>query len=122
MYDFIVLFSVSINEVRVHDLVSLREKFKSADIRNDVTKSYNKIMGEEDYIINDIVRKHGKGVGSADAFVRAGPRATMHLDPKKVKAAIVTCGGLCPGLNNVIREIVHALESLYDVKSVIGIR
>jgi 6-phosphofructokinase 1 len=106
----------------VHDLVSLRGKFPSADIPNDRTKSYNKIMGEEDYIINDIVRKHGKGAGTTDAFVRAGPRATSHFDPKKVKAAIVTCGGLCPGLNNVIRETFHALRGLYGVTEVLGIR
>lgn len=35
---------------------------------------------------------------------------------------IVTCGGLCPGLNNVIRELVHALVHLYDVDKIFGIR
>jgi len=51
-----------------------------------------------------------------------GNRSTVHFDPKKVTAAIVTCGGLCPGLNNVIRELVHALEYLYGVDSIIGIK
>lgn len=36
--------------------------------------------------------------------------------------AIVTCGGLCPGLNNVIRELVHSLHYLYGVKKVLGVR
>jgi len=39
-----------------------------------------------------------------------------------VRAAIVTCGGLCPGLNNVIRELVHSLFYLYHVEAVVGIR
>ena len=39
----------------------------------------------------------------------------MHFDPADVSAAIVTCGGLCPGLNNVIREIVKTLKQLYGI-------
>jgi 6-phosphofructokinase 1 len=83
--------------------------------------TYNKILGKEDFIINDIVRKY-KGHGSSDAFLRAGPRLDLHFDPTKVRAAIVTCGGLCPGLNSVIRELVHALNHLYKVDTVFGIR
>jgi 6-phosphofructokinase 1 len=78
-------------------------------------------MGKEDYIINDIVRKY-KGRGSSDAFIRAGPRSRLHFNPTEVKAAIVTCGGLCPGLNNVIRELVHALYYLYKVDKIFGIK
>ncbi|KAL6009255.1 ATP-dependent 6-phosphofructokinase 5, chloroplastic [Asimina triloba] len=51
---------------------------------------------------------------------RAGPRKQIYFDPKTVKAGIVTCGGLCPGLNNVIRQIVFTLE-LYGVKKIVGI-
>ena len=39
----------------------------------------------------------------------AGPRDWIFFDPKKTKAAIVTCGGLCPGINNVIRSITNTL-------------
>jgi 6-phosphofructokinase 1 len=39
-------------------------------------------------------------------FLRAGPRKQIFFKPSETKAAIVTCGGLCPGLNVVIREIV----------------
>ena len=35
-------------------------------------------------------------------FEKAGPRKSIYFDPERAKAAIVTCGGLCPGLNNVI--------------------
>ena len=40
------------------------------------------------------------------AFEAAGPRQRIFFDPKKTAAAIVTCGGLCPGINNVIRTLV----------------
>lgn len=39
----------------------------------------------------------------------------LHFDPKTVNAAIVTCGGLCPGLNNVIREITNPLCQIYGI-------
>jgi len=48
--------------------------------------------------------------------MRAGPRKHLHFDPKHVNAAIVTCGGLCPGLNNVIREITKSLHQLYGIE------
>ena len=67
------------------------------------------------------MQKRKKDV-KAEAFVRAGPREKTHFDPSKVVAAVITCGGLCPGLNNVIRELVHSLHYLYGVKKIIGIR
>ncbi|KAG6520417.1 hypothetical protein ZIOFF_017472 [Zingiber officinale] len=51
---------------------------------------------------------------------RAGPRKNIYYEPGEVKAAIVTCGGLCPGLNDVIRQIVLTLEK-YGVKNIVGI-
>ncbi|KAH6808125.1 phosphofructokinase 5 [Perilla frutescens var. frutescens] len=51
---------------------------------------------------------------------RAGPRERIYFKPEEVKAAIVTCGGLCPGLNDVIRQIVITLE-IYGVKKIVGI-
>ncbi|MDK2818115.1 MAG: ATP-dependent 6-phosphofructokinase [Spirochaetota bacterium] len=55
------------------------------------------------------------------SFEKAGPRKTMFFDPKKTKAAIVTCGGLCPGINDVIRAIVRELYFGYGVHSILGI-
>lgn len=55
-------------------------------------------------------------------FEVAGPRSTLFFDPKTVKAAIVTCGGLCPGLNDVIRGIVMQLHYHYGVREILGIR
>jgi len=53
---------------------------------------------------------------------QAGPRSHIYFEPAKTKAAIVTCGGLCPGLNNVIRAIVMQLWHLYGVRSIFGVR
>jgi len=50
----------------------------------------------------------------------AGPREKIYFDPSKLKCGIVTCGGLCPGLNDVIRAIVLSLFHHYGVKSVYG--
>lgn len=50
----------------------------------------------------------------------AGPREKIYFDPSKLKCGIVTCGGLCPGLNDVIRAIVLSLFHHYGVKTVYG--
>ena len=55
-------------------------------------------------------------------FEKAGPRAKLHFDPRRTRAAIVSCGGLCPGLNNVIRSVFLELYHNYGVHEVLGIR
>lgn len=56
------------------------------------------------------------------AFVQAGPRKKIFFDPKHTTAAIVTCGGLSPGINNVIRASVMELYYRYGVKAIWGIQ
>ncbi|MBV9673841.1 MAG: ATP-dependent 6-phosphofructokinase, partial [Verrucomicrobia bacterium] len=56
------------------------------------------------------------------SFEMAGPRERIFFDPPKVTAAIVTCGGLCPGLNDIIRGIVNELYYLYGVTRILGLR
>ncbi len=56
------------------------------------------------------------------AFEMAGPRERIYFDPAAVKVALVTCGGLCPGLNDVIRAIVLELHFGYGVRRIMGIR
>lgn len=55
-------------------------------------------------------------------YHRAGPRLKVCFSPHEVKAAIVTCGGLCPGLNTVIRELVCGLWFQYGVRDIKGIK
>ncbi len=52
----------------------------------------------------------------------AGPRKRIYFDPQKLRCALVTCGGLCPGINDVIRSIVLALYHTYGVRHIYGIR
>ncbi len=55
-------------------------------------------------------------------FEKAGPREKLYFDPSKTKCAIVTCGGLCPGINDVIRTIVMKAHYHYGIRTVVGIR
>src|SRR5215469_15744426 len=51
-----------------------------------------------------------------------GPRQSIFFDPRRTRAGIVTCGGLCPGLNNVIRGLVPELSDSYGVTDIFGFR
>lgn len=55
-------------------------------------------------------------------FEAAGPRKKLYFDSSRAKCAIVTCGGLCPGINDVIRAIVMEAHHAYEVPSILGIR
>jgi len=68
--------------------------------------------------LNQMIRE-GKPVPS---FEKAGARNKIYFDPSKVRCALVTCGGLCPGLNDIIRSIVLELYFGYGVRNIYGIR
>jgi hypothetical protein len=55
-------------------------------------------------------------------FELAGPRDKSYFDPAKTRAGIVKCGGLCPGLNDVIRSLYLELNHAYGVSEVLGFR
>ena len=69
----------------------------------------------------DIKKSLAKGE-DLPSFEMAGPRNKIYFDPSKLKCGIVTCGGLCPGLNNVIRAIILSLYHHYGVQSIFGFR
>jgi 6-phosphofructokinase 1 len=56
------------------------------------------------------------------SFEKAGPRDKIFFDPSRTRAGIVTCGGLCPGINDVIRGLVNQLHFWYGVKNIYGFR
>jgi 6-phosphofructokinase 1 len=62
------------------------------------------------------------GLAELPSLEPGGPRHKIFFDPSKTRAAIVTCGGLCPGLNDVIAGLVRTLTYHYQVRRVIGIR
>jgi 6-phosphofructokinase 1 len=66
----------------------------------------------------DIIRK-GE---TPSSFELAGPRRNIYFDPSKLRCAVVTCGGLCPGINDIIRAIVLELTYGYGVRNIYGVR
>jgi len=127
---YVLTDKVAIREVHLAEVAHLGAAFPSAGVENKMrfdrtdderNIEYNQLLEDDDVILYSVVRKGCKKT-STKAFLRAGPRPTNHFEPKTVKAAIVTCGGLCPGLNNVIREITLALRNLYGCTEVYGIR
>ena len=57
-----------------------------------------------------------------DSFEPAGARRKIYFDPSKVRAGILTAGGLCPGLNDVIRSLVLTLYYRYRVQNILGVK
>lgn len=88
---------------------------------NDFMADYVK---DDEFILYDLKVK-GSTTGTLDSrglLEKAGPRDLVYFDPSKVHAGIVTCGGLCPGLNDVIRAIVMTLWYHYCVRRITGFR
>jgi 6-phosphofructokinase 1 len=71
-----------------------------------------------EHIVHDIKSDPASGL----RFELAGPREKLFFDPGQTRAGIVTCGGLCPGLNDVIRSLYLELNHAYGVKEVLGFR
>lgn len=90
--------------------------------RDDYMANY---VDDDQRILYDI---EGRADAPANSFAqsqmleKAGPREKIYFDSTKVHAGIVTCGGLCPGLNDVIRAIVMCLWYYYGVRRISGFR
>ncbi|KAF8400915.1 hypothetical protein HHK36_014218 [Tetracentron sinense] len=82
-----------------------------------VVKQY--FVNDDDTVAQKIVVHKSSPRGTH--FRRAGPRQRVYFESDEVHACIVTCGGLCPGLNTVIREIVCGLYHMYGVNKILGI-
>ena len=94
----------------------LAEKYKN---------SSDAFVSDDDRIIYESDLKtilENKNSSQIISFEKAGPRKEIYFDPSKVKAAIVTCGGICPGLNDVIRSIVMESYYGYGIKNIFGIQ
>ena len=79
-------------------------------------------MPDDAFVIASKDHQTIKDIATSIKFIKGGPRKDIFFNPDEVKAAIVTCGGLCPGLNVVIREIVMSLWFNYEVKEIYGIK
>jgi 6-phosphofructokinase 1 len=82
----------------------------------------NYVTDEQRVIYRIDVAGDGKARKPEELLEKAGPRQDIYFDPTKLHAGLVTCGGLCPGLNNVIRSAVMTLWHAYGVRRISGIR
>lgn len=64
----------------------------------------------------------GAGIGLSTSFEKAGPRERIFFEPPRTRVGIVSCGGLCPGINTVIRSLVLELHHEYRVNEIVGFR
>jgi 6-phosphofructokinase 1 len=83
-------------------------------------------VSDQDRVVIDVdemrLKKLIKDNQPLPCFELAGPRKNIFFDPSKLRCALVTCGGLCPGLNDIIRSIVLELHFGYGVQNIYGIR
>jgi len=99
--------------------------------RNSVNLHHSFVHDDDRVLLKSISYGDSTSAGAEDCnadcsfepqwCVRAGPRATLHFTSSEVRAAVVTCGGLCPGLNDVIRQLVITLETGYGVSHILGV-
>jgi len=83
-----------------------------------------RFTGDKDHILfhSDLgaIRRYLDAGSEPPRFEMAGPRENIYFDPATLSCGIVTCGGLCPGLNDVIRAIVLSLNHHYGVQTIYG--
>ena len=92
----------------------------------DNSRTSEHYVDEDDRVLLDDtlagITSRGVPASELPGMEPCGPRRRIFFDPAKTRAAIVTCGGLCPGLNDVIAGLVRTLTYHYRVRRVIGIR
>lgn len=107
------------------------EKLGTAKIKSPIVMSGKCGDGVADYVSDDkrilfdidSVIENGEVMPvHSDTLELAGPREKLYFNPSHVHAAICTCGGICPGLNNVIRAVVRCLWYRYGVRRISGIQ
>ncbi|CDW89434.1 6-phosphofructokinase 3-like [Stylonychia lemnae] len=114
------------------DLYGLAERFMVSPLIGDNLKRSifggggflpkDAFMQDDSFVIAQKDHSTMREVVQSLKFTKGGPREHVFFNPKTVKAAIVTCGGLCPGLNVVIREIVMSLYFNYEAHEIYGIQ
>ncbi|MBA4417003.1 MAG: diphosphate--fructose-6-phosphate 1-phosphotransferase [Syntrophus sp. (in: bacteria)] len=99
---------------------------KLGECRIPSQMSTNQFVSENEYVLYHQNMEEIKAFLASGkeppCFEVAGPRENIYFDPSTLRCGIVTCGGLCPGLNDVIRAIVMGLFYHYGAKTVFGFR
>lgn len=97
-----------------------------ATVRSPVPRHREPFVDDQERVLlcqttRELASLQERGV-TMPSFERAGARRRIFFEPKELTAGIVTCGGLCPGLNNVVRAIVLSLTYAYGVERILGFR
>ncbi|CAL5375870.1 unnamed protein product [Camellia sinensis] len=98
-------------------MVTFSKMFLTCPTTSPTSLQY--FVNEDDTVAQQII-VHKNSLGGTH-FRPVGPRQKVYFESDKVHVSIVTCGGLCPGINTVIREIVCGLYYMYGVNKVLGI-
>ena len=101
------------------------EKLGSSTIESPLQNKRQFVEDDEKVLIyshSENLKAYEDSIKKLPVFERAGPRRKIFFEPKNLNCGIVTCGGLCPGLNDVIRTITLSLIWQYKVQSVFGFR
>jgi len=110
----------------MEDVGSINEISKLGECRVPSPMEDIQFVSDEEHVLYSSNMKEIKSFFDADKippfFEKAGPREKVYFDPSKLKCGIVTCGGLCPGINDVIRSVVFSLFHHYNVRTVFGFR
>lgn len=102
---------------------TLPSPLKLSKVKGDNITNY---IEDDERVLYDTCSKRVKEIflnqSEPLSFEKAGPREKIFFSPESSRAAIVTCGGLCPGINDVIRGLVMQLYYWYNVKAIYGFR
>ena len=114
------------NEIIDTNIISLGKANICSPLYNTGGKSHQSFLEDNDRVLVHIraseIEEELKNNGPLPTFELAGPRKKIYFDPSKLRCALVTCGGLCPGLNDIIRSIVMELYYHYGVRNIYGMR
>ena len=90
---------------------------------NPLTKTLPKkcFITQDDVVLKD-AKVNLNNKRNWDMYLKAGPREHIAFDCSKTNVAILNAGGLCPGINNIVYDLVYSLENLYNVQNIYGIR
>lgn len=114
------------NEIIDTSIIALGKAGIISPLLNGEGTRYQSVVDDKERVLvhirmaeleNDIKKKK-----PLPSFELAGPRKKIYFDPSKLRCALVTCGGLCPGLNDIIRSIVLELYHHYGVRNIYGMR
>ncbi len=96
------------------------------ECRIDTPKTNARFVDDDDHVLYEYqiskLEPYFAAGKEPPYFEMAGPRRKIYFDPSKLKCGIVTCGGLCPGINDVIQHIVMELYYHYGVRTIFGFR